>query len=692
MSVSAQNPVPTCGTSVTITNIYGQNGQFYMWVNDPTLPANQDPVIAQTFTLGLSNGQMTFSLRQDQNGNPVNIRPGVTYSLTLETYGPGVCCGAFSNYTLALTQDLMFTNLGSLPSGATCSNTYTCSGFLPPGSSSGNTFYFMVNNSGTSCPVMLDPVPALINSTQTNLISQDATTLAQFGRKVASIAADGVTRVVLRIPAVTASDQIYVSVVNVVGGQDVPSNSVSDDGGLDVISGQNFVSAVSSPLTVTQPVGGSSPYMAFALYQAPVDFVRAGQPVPCTDPSYCDSAQSTRTVYIQVQNGQINYLFPISIVRPPIVLVHGLTANASAWDTFTPFILSPLFGIYRSNYGKQIANVSAIVPNYTSPQTNEPLLDSRAVIGSELGFRFNAPVVLEDIQRSIKDYKLSGPTAFPTTVASVQADIVAHSMGGLITRMAARSEPTFFSAYNYWQGPVHKMITLGTPHLGSPNGIQSLNGRSDNMCLMTLLALVGTFELQSAVVSGDVVNGGPLDLQGDGKGVVLSDALRSLQTPALQPMVIAPIAGTVSTQQYNNLNGSTLKRISDSVCLNLTLPYSPNSIPQNYSSTGWPILMAGYTDSEWQSGLPGVPSDGVVPLTSALNNGSSYTAANAGSPDPQSGINTFDGVVHSPGVSIEGFGDPYLQLNGAGSPVLVTDRVLQLLNTSITAPVFQLFP
>jgi len=677
---------------VTITNVYGQNGQFYMWVNDPTLPANQNPVIAQTFTLALSNGQTTLSLRQDQNGNPVNIRPGVTYSLTLETYGPGVCCGAFSNYTLALTQDLMFTNLGSLPTGAKCSNAYTCSGFLPPGSSSGNTFYFMVNNSGTSCPVMVDPVPVLIDPTQTNLISQNATSLAQQGRKVASIAADGVTRVVLRIPADTASDQIYVSVVNVIDNQDVPSTSVSDDGGLDVISGQNFVSAVSSPLTVTQPAGGSSPYMAFALYQAPVDFVRASQPVPCTTSS-CDSAQSTRTVYIQVQNGQINYLFPISIVRPPVVLVHGFTADATAWDKFTPFIFNPLFGIYLSDYGTPVYNVSAILPNYTIPGTSTPLfpVSPFPVIGSDLGFQFNAPRVLADIQRSIDDYKLSGPAAFPTTVASVQADIVAHSMGGLVTRMAARTQASFFLWSNYWDGPVHKMITLGTPYLGSPNAIQSINGRSDNMCLMTLLALTGTWELQSALVSGNVVNGGPFDLQGDGKGGLLSVALQSLQVPALQPMVVAPLAGTISTDQYQKLNSSLFKEISDLTCYDLTLPYSPNSIPWNYNSTGWPILMAGYTDAQWKSGSPGVPSDGVVPLTSALNNSPSYTAS-TGAPDSTMGLNTFDGVVHSPGVSIEGFGDPYLQLNGAGSPVLVTDRVLQLLNTSVRAPVFQLFP
>jgi hypothetical protein len=265
-SVSAQNSGPACGTGVTVTNIYGQNGQFYLYVNDPTQPADKNPIIFQSFTLAASNGQTTLSLRQDQNGNPVSIKPGVTYTLTLETYGFGVCCGAFSSYTLALTQDLMFTNLSNLPSGATCSSATTCSGFLPPSfSSHSNTFSFMVNTSGTSCPVVVDPVPdlfpqsggppppvaAFTSPTQTNLITQVPKDLAQLGTPVASVAADGVTTVLLRIPAITATDQIYLSVIN---DQNQPSESTNDDGGLSLISEQSFASSIPIPLTVYQPI------------------------------------------------------------------------------------------------------------------------------------------------------------------------------------------------------------------------------------------------------------------------------------------------------------------------------------------------------------------------------------------------------------------------------------------------------
>jgi hypothetical protein len=49
----------------------------------------------------------------------------------------------------------------------------------------------------------------------------------------------------------------------------------------------------------------------------------------------------------------------------------------------------------------------------------------------------------------------------------VQADVVAHSMGGDIARtMAGLSN--FTSQSNYGLGPIHKLITIGTPHLGTP--------------------------------------------------------------------------------------------------------------------------------------------------------------------------------------------------------------------------------
>jgi hypothetical protein len=82
-------PAMACDTSVTVNNLYGQNGQLYLFLRDPT--NGNKLLISQNFTVPVTNGTATFSLTVDQNGNAINLRPGVLYNLTLMTYGPGVC-------------------------------------------------------------------------------------------------------------------------------------------------------------------------------------------------------------------------------------------------------------------------------------------------------------------------------------------------------------------------------------------------------------------------------------------------------------------------------------------------------------------------------------------------------------------------------------------------------------------------
>jgi hypothetical protein len=52
------------------------------------------------------------------------------------------------------------------------------------------------------------------------------------------------------------------------------------------------------------------------------------------------------------------------------------------------------------------------------------------------------------------------------SVAAIQSDVVAHSMGGLVARDMAL-DPRFSAAENFNQGFIHKLITIGTPHNGS---------------------------------------------------------------------------------------------------------------------------------------------------------------------------------------------------------------------------------
>jgi len=63
---------------------------------------------------------------------------------------------------------------------------------------------------------------------------------------------------------------------------------------------------------------------------------------------------------------------------------------------------------------------------------------------------------------------------------------------------------TFKHPGNYQEGTIHKVITLGTPHFGTPNGRQVLLPL--NECAATEFARFGVVFLRSAIVDGRDLN------------------------------------------------------------------------------------------------------------------------------------------------------------------------------------------
>src|SRR5205807_1118497 len=76
--------------------------------------------------------------------------------------------------------------------------------------------------------------------------------------------------------------------------------------------------------------------------------------------------------------------------------------------------------------------------------------------------------VLSQLRNCIDDFRTSAPIGSGATiaVAAAQADLVAYSLGGLVSRGLV-TIPGFVAERNYRAGYVHKLITLDTPHLGS---------------------------------------------------------------------------------------------------------------------------------------------------------------------------------------------------------------------------------
>jgi len=529
---------------------------------------------------------------------------------------------------------------------------------------------------------VVDPVPDLVTpvsaaSSPTGLVT-DPNLLVSGGRSVVGVAADGVSRVLVRG---TATGVLTLAIL------DENMNPVTQSGQYGMLApatgGGPF-----APTATVQPVmaGGQSTF--FAVYKSPVDFVRS-------DPAYqaSDQKSPSRVVNIQVSNnGTVLTTQKLVIVRPPVVLIHGITSAPQFWSSFSPLVTAcytsgfsvsadPRFYIQCADYSRTVLGVASIQPTYGLDVTK--LLANNPLNQNTLGYAYNAGVVMPQMQNTITAYSQNSPQANGLPVASVQADIVAHSMGSLIARTMPYALTSGSKSYqqpaNYALGYIHKLITLGGPHLGSPLSIVALDPR--NTCSWALAARMGEYPLQSATVAGysQPISGGAADLVGDGQGACLSQALGTLQGSGDKQIPVALIAGQMSPTQLAGLDNSA-KTTGASLLSHLSACASDYAL-KNYNSAGW--LTLNRTSAAYLS-------DAIVPVTSALN-GMDYMSGacfvtQLQAPDPsQCKFTLAQFAVHGPGTVNEiGFTGPSL-LDAATQVPLET---INLLNASVNDPVF----
>jgi len=469
---------------------------------------------------------------------------------------------------------------------------------------------------------ILDPVPQLLNGAQ---IIPTRIILAAAGRPVQGIAADGIAQVVLRVPVLASGDQVTATLLNdqcsdlSILSTCSPSTSSDNDGGFFTIG--TLVTSAAQLSNTQVDTADANTVDAFIAYRAPIDFAR---PSPATDTSL-----PTRSVYAQLtySSGGTTYasqIVPLTIVRPPVVLIHGFNTDSSAWDIFTPFVShSSLFAIFKADYGKKLF-ASTIGNCVTTPcisfqptttfniQSTTPVINSfvfdAGARQSHLGFSVNARYVAAQAQAAISDFTLGNNPA-GLQVAGVMADIVAHSMGGLVARYWA-SLPTYVDSRNFNQGYIHKLITLGTPHYGSPQAILSLLPAS--ACSRNLAALAGSLSFSSAsLANGSSVSGASAELSGDGIGTNLSQPLQTIKS-SNHTIPIAAIAGYVGSIE-GNIDVSPASIAVNKKCPS-TDPLAARFTSAAFDTTFDPQI----TSANPSGGAGGRNNDGSVPLTSAL--------------------------------------------------------------------------
>ncbi len=323
---------------------------------------------------------------------------------------------------------------------------------------------------------LIDPWPDLV--TGDGKIVGDHQLLAKSSNRVTGAAADGVTKVLLKYHAPESGPVQFC----------LDTAKVDQDGGLAQLGGIGRSQCIS---TETVNVGGD---YAFAIYTVPDDFNRGGDE---------DKKEREVTLKATFKTGMPDSkqeTATLTIVRPPVVLIHGLWSEGGTWKL-------PLQKDTNSRWDITVEDYK-----YTNSKD----------------FNYNARVPIAGIVRALRGYREQG-------IAVTQVDVIGHSMGGLLSRI----HDDRFSKHrrNYFQGDINRLITLNTPHGGSQFGnmLQTITA-DDDLCRATFETLGDI--AQNAIGMGGINQGAIRDL------AVGSDAIKEIQATDVPAHAFAGLGGS----------------------------------------------------------------------------------------------------------------------------------------------------
>jgi Leucine-rich repeat (LRR) protein/pimeloyl-ACP methyl ester carboxylesterase len=313
---------------------------------------------------------------------------------------------------------------------------YSCditNSFLP-----GLTIHCTLNAPVDPCFSVFDAFPSLVNSSGKLETTIDKVLTAGL-TPVQGVVADSVSEVVMYYP--------YANTVTFT----LPSGA-GDNGELFSLDGTQHDK---SSLTLSPVTGSTGLQYVAVIYRAPSGVGKASGASDEQISITCADA-SDATVFADTIN--------LTLERPPVVLVHGMWSNRSVWDAggFTNALQENGYYTYRADYSADNASTF-------DPKSN-PL---------------GVGAIYVAVNGAIADAHNRG-------LAATRVDVVAHSLGGLMARSYAQ-QSGYSSSINYNAGNIRRLVTLGTPHQGSPFGPLLWNNKSEVISLhglpITLSAL-----------------------------------------------------------------------------------------------------------------------------------------------------------------------------------------------------------
>jgi uncharacterized membrane protein len=482
-------------------------------------------------------------------------------------------------------------------------------------------------------------------------ISTEPEKLIQEGREVQGLGADGISQIIVRIGQGSTTPDAKISILDENGN---PATSYLEYGSLLTLGAESFGGPVEMNL---KPIQTSQGERLLFIYRAPEEFPRMSVPQDLT------SGRREVRLKVSYKDGS-EQIIPIKIVRPPLVLLHGTFSNPGVWDASTSLNNPEMFTTHRLDFSDIIDNQVS----YTNPTVLEENRQAHPIRRNAVGVAFNAPFLLQQL-KDLLDKSTSSVGGETIKVATVQADLVAHSLGGLMARGMGRLK-NFHDDETFRRGYIHKLITVASTHLGTHHSLRMFDGTND--CTRDAGQDFGSPNLISLKIGEKYYNGAVFDQVGDGTLANASQVIQELHEP-LDPFPEGP------PRIFTRFITATKGKFNESILVDLfgtaVRRKCNDFLANHYSNDGWDAI------------FNNTPNDAIVPLASAR--------------DGQSMYKNLQLVIHGPGSEGAGsltdwsLGDIHLGFNGpnileeaSGMPA----EVISTLNVPLSDPRFVLIP
>jgi pimeloyl-ACP methyl ester carboxylesterase len=284
------------------------------------------------------------------------------------------------------------------------------------------------------------PIKAnMLTKAQVNYLWDDSYTKPN--QSIKGVCADGVGRFYIRVSKLTGS--FFITGINLKL-TDEQGNVIdkSKCGKLKLATVINGYSNEANNASLTELTTNTSQSEYRFWYVAPDDFDRDGA---------IDGNKLERKVKLNVTVSYSNgppekASYNISIIRNPLVLMHGFGSSGKVWETF--------YSRVRDKF--KFISAPTLEDPSKSFKENGLLLLNR----NPYNINMDPYVYKNSILSLIHEARNSG-------YACNQVSYVGHSMGGCIARATADLD-SFECKKNYGLGFIDRLITIDTPHDGSP--------------------------------------------------------------------------------------------------------------------------------------------------------------------------------------------------------------------------------